>query len=1327
MFSTYDCANCVSYRDRLVEAAPPWGRRTGTSDHGAGWAQRGTHIFTLGTQYFRTRHSPLQRDRATGRRAGSVVALVLVVIASILTGQAPAQAGVAPHATVHGSPGTKAEAGVSQGDEAPLGASEEAPGVDNSSHVRVPRQGPSRRLKWTVVDGSEFEVGGAVFELEGPRDNSGRSDSIDAVWTPTQGRHVVVKDAVLPNDESVDFDTYAGKFEVNELTMTQAVGVPVYPAQRYRIRPIQAPPGWEFTDTSWVTLPGEQPNSGRARAGVWVTGDADFGRFTVRRVEDTQLVWRVTDTSGRLIGGATATVEGPSTGWGTSWPTAASIPDCVSAPCQGLDTDPAPGAFRLTSEAARASGVLGGLRAGGRFRVRLTTPPNGFTVQSSVWATIPGTSDQGTWNNQPKANSHDFGNLGVAAYVPPPPPAPATITVRVGGDRTRDGVTSGLQGVALVLNTGEAGPSGARPDGVPGDAPGWARCVSDGSGICRFSVPDTQLGGRNRDARFWVTQTGTPAGWYANPTLRTGTAATQGAATEYRFRTGQELRSGSTYASTAEFMTDQRDIATASSGVWQQSRTNPSPPPGCSANVALILDYSSVGAAQNDQLRAATDGFVDSLLGTKTKLSLFSFSDTTPALRASQNYGTLAEVETAEQAEQFKSRYRSWTMGGGSNWDRGLAGPAEVDRPGNHFDLALVITDGNPTNFGNGVQGNGRSTRFTELENAVFSANQLKAKGTRVVAVGVGANAAGAQNALNLRAITGPSAGNDYFQVPDFASASQRLQQMLGGSCAAPITVTNMIVPLRTPPGEITDATPAGAGWTFTARDPGPGLGMPSPASRTTTGDGSGSVEFAFKLPAESTRSAPVTIETAVLPEHTLVTPSGKAAVCREIGSGAEVPAAAAGANAFRVSARRDTKIGCTVYYRVPDTSASLSVTKNWVVQDVDGKTTSTFRVPGQTDGLPAGLSASLRFNGPGLKGESVQSWGEPRSKYLAGDTVRIVESAGVDGTLLPGCSMVSQRATRINSTAIDEAVPYVAPLVRGANTVEVTNTLRCEQTLELRASVDNGPANASAWTLSASAPNGARPGPTGRFTGQGSVRGSVTAAAAYGLAASGGNDVGAYAQRGPWACSDARSGAAVPLPDGRVSVPLGRSVICEVRNATAELTVFTDVVDGALSPARLVTEGAPVGEPPGLPTVRWAGVASGVASPPEGGTVSAIRPDQRYRLTERASDGTALAYLITKIQRWDGGNWVDVASTGGAVEVSVPIGTHAYYRYVNARAPTLSVPHTGGTPAELFVTLGALLGAAAAVVAITARSRRGRGSSVREPASATLALPAPD
>ena len=345
--------------------------------------------------------------------------------------------------------------------------------------------------------------------------------------------------------------------------------------------------------------------------------------------------------------------------------------------------------------------------------------------------------------------------------------------MKVGSDRTGITGVTPLAGVTLVLNTGNAAntaPSGTRPDGVAGTGAGWSLCVSDVDGDCSFTVPNTQATptvGVNRDKRFWVLQAGTaPAGYYSNPSLRTGGSSGAGTAMQYTFQTGTQLRAGTTYSSqnANDFMLSSgNSLLTASGGIWQQSRTNPALPASCGLDVALILDLS--GSVQTagalPALKQAANTFVDSLAGTQSRMSLFSFSTISPAVGATQNYPSLTSVSTTAQGTAFKNRYAAWTATGNTNWDRGFGTAAAANSLANNFDIAVVITDGNPTAYNDPSQGPGNTNRFRETENGIFSANALKhgpigaPAPTRILAFGVGDGATGAATALNLRAISG--------------------------------------------------------------------------------------------------------------------------------------------------------------------------------------------------------------------------------------------------------------------------------------------------------------------------------------------------------------------------------------------------------------------------------------------------------------------------------------------------------------------------------------------------------------------------------------------
>ncbi len=207
--------------------------------------------------------------------------------------------------------------------------------------------------------------------------------------------------------------------------------------------------------------------------------------------------------------------------------------------------------------------------------------------------------------------------------VPPATGNNAVITVKVGDDRTSLVAIGPLAGVTLRLYDG-----GSAPTTPVADA--WATCVSDADGDCSFVVPSTQLGGANRDRRFWVVQDGAPTDWYQNPELGTGSVG--GTITPYDFRTGTQLRAGTTYTSQGSFMLGTGNTnSAASGGIWQSSRVNPIFPAQCGIDVALVLDLSGSVAGNLSQLKAAANQLVDSLTGTPSNVGLFTFSSLAPA------------------------------------------------------------------------------------------------------------------------------------------------------------------------------------------------------------------------------------------------------------------------------------------------------------------------------------------------------------------------------------------------------------------------------------------------------------------------------------------------------------------------------------------------------------------------------------------------------------------------------------------------------------------------------------------------------------------------
>ncbi|MFJ2632048.1 vWA domain-containing protein [Streptomyces sp. NPDC087422] len=600
--------------------------------------------------------------------------------------------------------------------------------------------------------------------------------------------------------------------------------------------------------------------------------------------------------------------------------------------------------------------------------------------------------------------------------------------MRTGGDRVSEDEAAPLAGVGLALY--------ASPDATDPIGQAWARCTSDAEGDCSFVVPDTAAGQANHSAVMTVRQTAAPTGWYTNPVLRTGPGSGSGSvASPYRFQT-PPLQAGNTYRSTREFMySSNNGLPTRSGGVWQSSRDNPPLPPSCGLDVAVVLDLSASVGSQLPALKAATDAFTDALTGTPSRMALFSFDEASPSTSVGVNYPQLRSVSTQAGADSFKDLYADWTLGKGTNWDQALWAVAQAPE---HYDATVVLTDGNPTRFGE-RRGDGSNTHFIDVENGVFSANSVKAKDTRVIALGVGSGVAGVSG-LNLRAISGPTAFDgsntvaaDYFQTADFGQAGRQLHDLAVDKCTGTINVVKQITPADTTGEDVTGSVPAGPGWTFAASTTTPGVtGLPD--SQTTTADGTGTVTFTPGYGANP--SADVTVDEIQHPGYQLVTQGGQNAVCTDLDTGRRVPVentASAAGPGFAVDAPRQDAVTCTVYNRPAedDGEADLTVDKEW---DVDGHL-----YPEGTQ--PDGLDAQLTLTGPDTASPTPQPWGVARPGYTVGDQVTIGEQVHLGND---ACTLTRSEITEIDGTPVDLPLPYETTLTAHHQHATVTNTVTC-------------------------------------------------------------------------------------------------------------------------------------------------------------------------------------------------------------------------------------------------------------------------------------------
>ena len=802
--------------------------------------------------------------------------------------------------------------------------------------------------------------------------------------------------------------------------------------------------------------------------------------------------------------------------------------------------------------------------------------------------------------------------------VPAPSGNNSVISVKVGGDRTGTTAVNSLAGVVLGFYSNATGGSPVY------------QCTSDADGDCSVTVPNTQSGGANRDRQFWVRQLSAPGGThYTNPSLGTDGGDDPIAADPYRFLTCEQLRalpSTSSTCLTSRTGNNGFMLATgssnleASSGIWQNSRNNPSFPAKCGINVALVLDFSnSVTDTQLTQLKNAANGFVDALTGTPSQVGTFTFATNAPALAGDTL--ALTSVSTAASAATVKNKITNYSRPasavGGTNWDRGLY---QVAQSASSFDVAVVITDGNPTQYSSPAEGPGSLTRFREVENGIFSANAIKAGGTKVIAFGVGSGVNNTGSGQNLRAISGPTLNTDYYQTSDYATAGQQLKALALGNCTGSITVVKQVVPANATANSTTGATPQG-GWTFTGTGS-TNVSFNSPNERVTAA-GTGAANFPLTFSNAAT-TGNVTLNETQQSGYTLHTINGNNATCVRVDTGATVTSTNSGATGFTVQAASAYPVSCTVYNKAPAPLATVVLNKNWVINGA---------APIPDGEQPSALVARGQLNG------STVPWGQIQSGFRQNDVVSVNETTSLAST--PLCTLVSSRLTNANGTTVNTALPNNQTLREGANSYTITNTVTCDTKLRLTKTVDGGidPPPASDWTLTATAPAGL-PGPSGQ-TG---VNGSVTAGATYTLSEDSPhpeyvqfvapNATPRPGSSGSWNCQQVQADGETVIPgfsdgsNGGVTVPFGTYVRCNAVNQTAVLGLVKEVNNthgGTAVPGDWQLHATPTGTFPGnLPAVDQTGAAAANA------VYVNVRPGVSYDLSE---SGGPAGYQLTSTE----------------------------------------------------------------------------------------------
>lgn len=360
---------------------------------------------------------------------------------------------------------------------------------------------------------------------------------------------------------------------------------------------------------------------------------------------------------------------------------------------------------------------------------------------------------------------------------------------------------------------------------------------------------------------------------------------------------------------------------------------------------------------------------------------------------------------------------------------------------------------------------------------------------------------------------------------------------------------------------------------------------------------------------------------------------------------------------------------------------ARVKVDKQWVVNGVE------FQHGEQPEGIDASPTLSPDHS-PAV------TWNEWQRGYRTKDVVTIGES--VD-PVPQGCEVTQSVLTGdgiANPSSVDLNVGTETAdvqLQKIHNEYMITNHVECKQHLtlvkELDDQLDNPEKSPQDWdlsaTLQAQSNTGTLPGADAVKTG---TTTEVSANVDYKLSETGPNTY--IATQEGWQCVDNRTDATVELTDDLVSLDLGQDATCTITNTTAKLTILKHVEGGNAVPQDWELSATPGQNDYGFTTHTTPG-AQNVSS----NNTWEVRPEQPFALDEALAntDPDALKeYYLDRIEMQDeNGAWVEVTDTDA---VTVPAGTHAVYRFVNAAIPSLEIPLTGGLGRDAYLIGGGVV-----------------------------------
>jgi uncharacterized repeat protein (TIGR01451 family) len=254
---------------------------------------------------------------------------------------------------------------------------------------------------------------------------------------------------------------------------------------------------------------------------------------------------------------------------------------------------------------------------------------------------------------------------------------------------------------------------------------------------------------------------------------------------------------------------------------WNLPATNPALVQECGIDVGILIDRSGsiADAGEADNMRTSAKEIVESLAGTPSKVGVWSFG-TGSSANGTSEYPAQQLTEVGGENGPAGVASLSATIdsipivtGVSTNYEAGFDSVDVASDANTDPDLLFVLTDGNPTVHIDDLA-TGGTTNNDDVDGGIRTANLVKANGTRIFGVGIGANISTAVLGLISNPVQYPQSPTPDFAtagytLTSFANLATTLRNLVIELCGGSVTVEKLA-----DPG--TGVFSPAAGWSFT-------------------------------------------------------------------------------------------------------------------------------------------------------------------------------------------------------------------------------------------------------------------------------------------------------------------------------------------------------------------------------------------------------------------------------------------------------------------------------------------------------------------------------